>query len=98
MPLTKVSTHSVSETSDRLILLCTVNVLKGTKTWNDDSEFDAAKNKAQFRQYGDACDRVKSFYKEQHGTSIIPYIIFYLLMSSNREADHGLQHQSSGQV
>jgi inositol oxygenase len=43
-----------------------VNVLK-TKTWNDQSEFDAAKDKAQFRQYEDACDRVKGFYKEQHG-------------------------------
>jgi inositol oxygenase len=43
-----------------------VNVLK-TKTWNDHSEFDAAKDKAQFRQYEDACERVKGFYKEQHG-------------------------------
>jgi inositol oxygenase len=38
-----------------------------SKTWNDESVFDAAKNKAQFRQYEDACDRVKGFYKEQHG-------------------------------
>jgi len=43
-----------------------VNVLK-TKTWNDQSEFDAAKDKGQFRQYEDACDRVKEFYREQHG-------------------------------
>jgi len=42
-----------------------VNVLKG-KTWNDQSEFDVTKDKAQFRQYEDACDRVKNFYKEQH--------------------------------
>jgi hypothetical protein len=49
----------------------TVNVLKG-KTWNDQSEFDATKDKAQFRQYEDACDRVKNFYKEQHGKSIDP--------------------------
>jgi len=48
--------------------IISVNVLKG-KTWNDQSEFDAAKNKAQFRQYEDACDRVKSFYREQHGMS-----------------------------
>jgi len=45
-----------------------VNVMKG-KTWNDESEFAAAKNKAQFRQYEDACDRVKFFYREQHGMS-----------------------------
>lgn len=46
--------------------LSTVNVLKG-KTWNEESEFDANKDKTQFRQYEDACDRVKNFYKEQHG-------------------------------
>lgn len=49
----------------------TVNVLKG-KTWNDQSEFDVTKDKAQFRQYEDACDRVKNFYKEQHGKSMGP--------------------------
>jgi hypothetical protein len=37
------------------------------KLWDDESEFDAKKDKAQFRQYEDACDRVKNFYKEQHG-------------------------------
>ncbi len=35
--------------------------------WDDQSEFDAEKDKARFRQYEDACDRVKIFYKEQHG-------------------------------
>ena len=42
------------------------------KLWDDNSEFDAQKNKAQFRQYEDACDRVKNFYKEQHGTDAWP--------------------------
>jgi len=51
------------------LMIFIVNVLKG-KTWNDVSEFDATKDKAQFRQYEDACDRVKNFYKEQHGMSI----------------------------
>lgn len=37
------------------------------KLWDDASEFDAEKDKARFRQYEDACDRVKVFYKEQHG-------------------------------
>jgi hypothetical protein len=37
------------------------------KLWDDESEFDADKDKARFRQYEDACDRVKNFYKEQHG-------------------------------
>ena len=49
-----------------------VNILKGNNTkWNDESEFDANKDKTQFRQYEDACDRVKDFYKEQHGTDLI---------------------------
>ncbi|KAJ6624149.1 myo-inositol oxygenase [Mycena sp. CBHHK59/15] len=42
-----------------------VNILKG-KVWDADSQFDAEKDKAQFRQYEEACDRVKNFYKEQH--------------------------------
>jgi hypothetical protein len=44
----------------------TVNV-QALKLWDDASEFDADKDKARFRQYEDACDRVKNFYKEQHG-------------------------------
>ena len=43
-----------------------VNVLKG-KMWDDQSEFDQAKDKSQFRDYDAACDRVKAFYREQHG-------------------------------
>lgn len=39
-----------------------VNVLKGKKSYEAESEFDAAKDKAGFRQYEDACDRVKNFY------------------------------------
>ena len=48
-----------------------VNVQK-LKLWDDQSEFDAQKEKAHFRQYEDACDRVKNFYKEQHGTEAWP--------------------------
>ena len=36
--------------------------------WDDKSEFDEAKDKSQFRDYDAACDRVKAFYKEQHGS------------------------------
>jgi len=42
-----------------------VNVIKG-QLWNESSQFDAKKDKTRFRQYEDACDRVKNFYKEQH--------------------------------
>jgi inositol oxygenase len=37
------------------------------------SEFDAEKDKTQFRQYEDACDRVKNFYLEQHTKQTVAY-------------------------
>lgn len=43
-----------------------VNVLKG-KVWDEEPECVATKDKNSFRQYDTACDRVKAFYKEQHG-------------------------------
>lgn len=47
-----------------------VNKLKAAREWDDASNFDAGKDKTQFRQYEDACDRVKTFYKEQHGMRV----------------------------
>ena len=45
-----------------------MNKLKGQgKKWDEKSQFDAAKDKTAFRQYEEACDRVKNFYREQHG-------------------------------
>jgi inositol oxygenase len=35
--------------------------------WDDESEFDKDMDKSTFRDYEAACDRVKAFYKEQHG-------------------------------
>lgn len=55
-----------------------MNKLKGNaanRAWNEASEFDAAKDKNNFRQYEDACDRVKRFYKEQHGTYLYHLIL-----------------------
>ena len=37
------------------------------------SEFDAEKDKSKFRQYEDACDRVKNFYLEQHTKQTVAY-------------------------
>ncbi|TFK48889.1 DUF706-domain-containing protein [Heliocybe sulcata] len=51
-----------------------VNVLKG-QAWNCESEFDASKDKTQFRQYEEACDRVKNFYKEQHEKQTVDFNI-----------------------
>jgi len=61
-----------------------VNVLKATmkreqeeKASDTDvygvSKFDSAKDKTQFRQYEDACDRVKNFYQEQHEKQTVAY-------------------------
>ena len=52
-------------------LLAPVNKLKGQQNpkWDDESKFDASKDKTNFRKYEDACDRVKNFYREQHGPS-----------------------------
>ncbi|KAH9478597.1 Inositol oxygenase [Psilocybe cubensis] len=51
-----------------------VNVIKG-KMWNEQSEFDEAKDKSKFRDYEAACDRVKNFYKEQHEKQTVAFNI-----------------------
>jgi len=54
----------------------TVNVLKAQvkeKGLYEKSEFDANKDKTQFRQYEAACDRVKGFYREQHEKQTVAY-------------------------
>jgi inositol oxygenase len=57
----------------------TVNVLKdqlkkaAEKSMLEKSEFDADKDKTKFRQYDDACDRVKNFYQEQHEKQTVAY-------------------------
>ena len=37
------------------------------------SQFDTEKDKTKFRQYEDACDRVKNFYLEQHTKQTVAY-------------------------
>lgn len=39
-----------------------VNAIKGQPQYDEQSAFDAAKDKNGFRQYEAACDRVKNFY------------------------------------
>ena len=36
-------------------------------------QFDSEKDKNQFRQYEEACDRVKNFYREQHEKQTVAY-------------------------
>ncbi|CAK7244172.1 MAG: hypothetical protein STHCBS139747_005707 [Sporothrix thermara] len=44
-----------------------------TTSYDDESRFDQDKDKTQFRQYDDACDRVKNFYREQHEKQTVAY-------------------------
>ncbi|ORY29143.1 myo-inositol oxygenase [Naematelia encephala] len=49
-----------------------VNKIKGQK-FDDGSKFDTGKDKATFRRYEEACDRVKNFYAEQHAKQTLEY-------------------------
>ncbi|KAK4097566.1 DUF706-domain-containing protein [Parathielavia hyrcaniae] len=57
----------------------TVNIFKAmassttTEAFDSQSHFDAAKDKAAFRQYDEACDRVKGFYAEQHAKQTVAH-------------------------
>ncbi|KAG6847724.1 hypothetical protein H0H93_006328 [Arthromyces matolae] len=68
---TAVSGHELDLTSDAID---EVNVLKG-RLWDEDAQFDEAKDKSQFRNYESACDRVKNFYKEQHEKQTVEFNI-----------------------
>ncbi|TXT08772.1 hypothetical protein VHUM_02900 [Vanrija humicola] len=54
-----------------------VNVIKlqAAAAFDAESKFDAEKDKTAFRQYEDACDRVKNFYAEQHRKQTLEYNI-----------------------
>ncbi|KAK0609550.1 inositol oxygenase-like protein [Bombardia bombarda] len=41
--------------------------------FDSQSKFDSTKDKKAFRQYEDACDRVKNFYAEQHAKQTVAY-------------------------
>jgi inositol oxygenase len=60
------------------VLKAAMRVKNGTATQDEvdlyeKSQFDADKDKTQFRQYEDACDRVKNFYREQHEKQTVAY-------------------------
>ncbi|ETW77760.1 hypothetical protein HETIRDRAFT_325916 [Heterobasidion irregulare TC 32-1] len=64
-------TRAFDEVSDAID---DVNVQK-LKLWDGQSNFDTEKDKTQFRRYEEACDRVKSFYKEQHEKQTVDFNI-----------------------
>ncbi|KAF5378794.1 hypothetical protein D9615_006912 [Tricholomella constricta] len=51
-----------------------VNVLKG-KLYDEQTQFDSAKDKTKFRQFEAACDKVKDFYNEQHEKQTVEFNI-----------------------
>ena len=60
------------------LLKAEMRVKNGTATQEEvdmyeKSKFDEDKDKTQFRNYEDACDRVKNFYKEQHTKQTVAY-------------------------
>ncbi|RYO78489.1 hypothetical protein DL766_002436 [Monosporascus sp. MC13-8B] len=59
----------LEDTSDKIDA---VNFLKDQNKF-ERSQFDAEKDKTKFRQYEDACDRVKNFYLEQHTKQTVAY-------------------------
>ncbi|RYP67075.1 hypothetical protein DL769_005863 [Monosporascus sp. CRB-8-3] len=67
-----MSTRDGFELEDTSDKIDAVNVLKGQKKF-ERSQFDADKDKTKFRQYEDACDRVKNFYLEQHTKQTVAY-------------------------
>ncbi|PKY02818.1 DUF706-domain-containing protein [Aspergillus campestris IBT 28561] len=77
VPVTKRDGHALEDLSDAID---DVNVFKAALNKNPEgkdiynaSEFDKNKDKTQFRQYENACDRVKSFYREQHLKQTVAY-------------------------
>lgn len=62
----KLAASKMDDISDKVD---DVNVIK----YDDGSVFDAEKDKGAFRQYEEACDRVKNFYAEQHRKQTLAY-------------------------
>ncbi|EER27348.1 hypothetical protein D8B26_006597 [Coccidioides posadasii str. Silveira] len=66
--------HQLEKVSDNID---TVNELKASLKQTDgpSQQFGDNKDKSKFRQYEEACDRVKSFYEEQHTKQTVAYNI-----------------------
>ncbi|WWC91446.1 uncharacterized protein L201_006392 [Kwoniella dendrophila CBS 6074] len=71
----------ISDQIDEVNLLNLKKVAKAEKEktllvqedFQDKSKFDSEKDKTAFRQYENACDRVKNFYLEQHTKQTLEY-------------------------
>ena len=71
--------EALSDDIDQVnVLKAALRVKQGTATQEEkniyvQSQFDADKDKSHFRQYEEACDRVKNFYREQHEKQTVAY-------------------------
>ncbi|EFQ33804.1 hypothetical protein CGRA01v4_12368 [Colletotrichum graminicola] len=77
VPYVRTDGHALEQTTDFVeevnILKDQVNKQQQQEDFYGESKFDQEKDKTAFRQYEDACDRVKSFYKEQHEKQTVEY-------------------------
>lgn len=65
--------ESTSDSIDAVNLIKANLKKEAEKSMYEKSQFDAEKDKTQFRQYEDACDRVKNFYLEQHTKQTVAF-------------------------
>jgi inositol oxygenase len=71
--------EALSDDIDQVnVIKAALKVKQGTATQEEktiymQSQFDADKDKIHFRQYEEACDRVKNFYREQHENQTVAY-------------------------
>ena len=78
-PKDGLALEATSDAIDEVnVLKAALKVKNGTATQADvdtyeQSQFDSQKDKTNFRQYEDACDRVKDFYHEQHTKQTVAY-------------------------
>jgi inositol oxygenase len=65
--------HALEDLSDNIDAVNVVKANMKEKAMSEKLEFDAEKDKTKFRQYEEACDRVKGFYWEQHQKQTAAY-------------------------
>ncbi|GFF51193.1 inositol oxygenase 1 [Aspergillus lentulus] len=69
------SSTNIEATSDNIdaVNVLKANAQQAAKDLYEESEFDKAKDKTTFRQFNDACDRVRNFYAQQHTLQTVAF-------------------------
>lgn len=65
--------EAISDAVDAINIHKSMATVTESPSFDAESRFDAEKDKDRFRQYDDACDRVKSFYAEQHAKQTVAH-------------------------